>query len=273
MFLASLPLAMSLKFSDDPYLTPAQRPSPVVDMETYRMARSLSNPRVPVTWLLLAANLAAALVMTLHLGWAPDEGRMLDYLVAAGANRRAEILGAREYWRLLASAFLHVGWLHLLLNLYALKILGQLVENLFGPLRLWLLYLGGAVGGSLASVLTTLATRPEMVSAGASGAIFGLLGAVLVFYLRCRERIPPALRKYFFQFFVVLALNIYLGMRIPVVDNSAHLGGLAGGALFTLIMMRGRQAGLVTRKAGTILAWALAGLGLYPLFVMASRWW
>ena len=166
-------------------------------------------------------------------------------LTRFGANFAVATKGA-EPWRLVTSMFLHAGHLHLLVNLYTLFILGRFVEQLYGSRRFWVLYLVAGVVGSAASAYLG---GDQRLSVGASGAIFGLLGGALVGMIRLRGHVPEAWRKQVAtNLLIVIALNFYIGYTIPRVDNSAHLGGLAGGVLVGLILIRAR-AGL---GAGTV---------------------
>ncbi|HWP44505.1 MAG TPA: rhomboid family intramembrane serine protease, partial [Blastocatellia bacterium] len=116
---------------------------------------------------------------------------------------------------------------------YALWIIGQEIERLYGSSRFGLLYLASGVAGSVASYFY----RPEAVSAGASGAIFGLFGVMAAFGFRYRKEIPAIIRRDILTRVVPLILiNLGLGFSIPLIDNSAHIGGLVAGMLLALII-------------------------------------
>ncbi len=138
-----------------------------------------------------------------------------------------------QWWRMLVSTFLHFGMIHLLFNMYVLFSIGLFMESLAGRVPFVVLYLVCGLGGSAAS----LAWHPSVVSAGASGAIFGLYGALLGFLLRHRGWIPAeslaSLRKGALTF---IGYNLLFGHR-PGVDMSAHLGGLATGFLLGLFLI------------------------------------
>ncbi|MGQ0721659.1 MAG: rhomboid family intramembrane serine protease [Candidatus Eiseniibacteriota bacterium] len=154
-----------------------------------------------------------------------------DVLVAFGANARA-FVEAGEIWRLLASTFLHANELHLLVNAYALYLLGGNLEAFYGPWRLLFLYLVSGIAGSLAS--DALAER---ISVGASGAIFGLLGGSIVFAFRFRGVLPARVAKIMGPALLPwLGVNLALGLLAPRIDMNAHLGGLAGGAVVALFL-------------------------------------
>jgi rhomboid protease GluP len=154
-----------------------------------------------------------------------------DVLVAFGANARP-FLAAGEIWRLIASTFLHANELHLLVNAYALYLLGGNLEAFYGPWPFLFLYLVSGICGSLAS-----AGLAERISVGASGAIFGLLGGSIVFAFRYRGILPSRVAKIMGPALLPwLGVNLALGLIAPRIDMNAHLGGLAGGALVAVFL-------------------------------------
>jgi hypothetical protein len=136
---------------------------------------------------------------------------------------------------MLFSLFLHFGIIHLAFNLWVLANIGPFIESLSGRISYLILYLVAGLGGGTAS----LVWHPTTVSAGASGAIFGLYGALLAFLLRHRKVIAPeslkSLRK---GAFVFLGYNVLFGLARPEVDMAAHLGGLCTGFLLGLFLVR-----------------------------------
>ncbi|MEZ6188997.1 MAG: rhomboid family intramembrane serine protease [Planctomycetota bacterium] len=184
---------------------------------------------VPLTSGLLAA-LAAVYVAVESSGSADT-----FTLVRFGACVKWTALSS-EPWRLLTGTLLHAGLLHLAINGYALYVLGRMAEPVFGTQRLAGIYLLSALGGSLASVGWGLAWDYTgtwgMVSVGASGAIMGLLGALLAAVLLLRRRLPRGLRQRLLVGFTLpLALQVFMVIGIPNVDHAAHLGGFLAGAL------------------------------------------
>ncbi|HXO22301.1 MAG TPA: rhomboid family intramembrane serine protease [Thermoanaerobaculia bacterium] len=189
--------------------------------------------RTPVTTLLLIAIVAVFVVESLS-GGSTDAQVLLRF----GANQ-AERVFAGEYWRLFASMFLHIGIPHLLLNGWALYQLGSLFEVWLGSGRLLGAYVASGLAGSLASVLWSQfgsSPNPERLSAGASGAIFGLLGALIAFLLRRRSRLRPQAKSLLYQLLFWAGLNVFLGLRYPEIDNAAHMGGLAAGLVIGLLL-------------------------------------
>lgn len=142
---------------------------------------------------------------------------------------------AGEWWRLGSAVFIHFGALHLAFNMWALWDAGRLVERLYGTARFLLVYAFAGLAGSIAS----LAWNPAVNSAGASGAIFGVLGALLAFLLDRRNGVPLALvRTLRNSAFTFLGFSIAFGWIHPGIDNAAHLGGLAGGVLLGALLAR-----------------------------------
>ncbi len=165
-------------------------------------------------------NTALLIVIAIGFGFQLWFG---DPVIALGANYGPAVRDG-QYWRLVTSMFLHGGWLHLLLNSWALYQLAGLFEILLGSSRLLLVYFVSGIAGSIASVLWT-----HVPSVGASGAIFGVLGALIAFLGRRRERLTPQAKSLLMQLVFWAGLNVFLGMSSPMIDNAAHLGGCAAG--------------------------------------------
>ena len=210
-----------------------------------------------LTWALIAVNAfySSAAILDERLN------KNVASLIEFGAKDRLLIDGG-DWWRLVTAAFLHQGFLHLAINMYALWVLGSFCEVLFGRARFLLIYLGAALGGSLASYYLT-----DQNSVGASGAVFGLLGAALVLGFRNKTRMPaPMGKKLRGSLLFWLAVNLALGVMIPVIDNWGHLGGLAAGALLALLLgdqafARGGQSIFSRAAAATAAALVVIALG------------
>lgn len=129
-----------------------------------------------------------------------------------------------DYYRLLTVMFLHGGTLHILLNSYILWIYGPQVEQAFGPIRFAVAYV---VSGLLASA-TSYAFGSCRPSVGASGAIFGIVGALVVYLYNRRS--SAFVSGYLRGMMTFVALNLFIGFVVPGIDNFAHIGGFAGGA-------------------------------------------
>lgn len=144
-----------------------------------------------------------------------------------GANLKEAVV-AGEVYRLLTCAFLHAGIIHLVFNMYSLFIIGNQVETYIGKFKFTLVYLISAISASLMSCLFT-----EGLSVGASGAIFGLLGALLYFGYHYRLYLGDVLKS---QIIPLILINLMLGFMLSGVDNAAHIGGLIGGYLATMAL-------------------------------------
>jgi len=144
------------------------------------------------------------------------------------------IFERHEYWRLVAAMFLHGGWLHWAANSWALYQLGTLYEALFGSGRFALVYFVTGIGASIAS---TLAHHGPAV--GASGAIFGILGAFIFSIRRSPQyRHQPWTRGLVSQLMFWIAVNIIIGLSLPFIDNTAHIAGLVIGLLLGFLPHR-----------------------------------
>ena len=173
-----------------------------------------------VSWSLLGINIVVWLAMTAAGG--STEG---EVLLAFGAKYGPAILSG-EYWRLFTSMFLHIGLMHLGFNSYALYALGPEVERFFGRGRFLVIYLLSGVLSSITSYLIS-----SNLAAGASGAIFGLVGALAAFYLHEREALGTLGRRRLNNLVSVVVVNLIIGFTVPNIDNAAHIGGLVVGVL------------------------------------------
>ena len=180
----------------------------------------------PLTWILLGAILA---VFGLEvLTGATADGRAL---VRLGANV-PQLVWQGEWWRLVSAIFLHGGVLHLLLNAWALYQLGGLFEAWMGSGRMALVWFVTGIAGSLASLFFLRGG----LSVGASGAIFGILGALVGVLLRRRDRLRPQAKQLLMQLLMWAGINVFLGFSTPNIDNAAHLGGAAAGLCLGLAL-------------------------------------
>ncbi|NFR88083.1 MULTISPECIES: rhomboid family intramembrane serine protease [unclassified Clostridium] len=135
-----------------------------------------------------------------------------------------------EIWRLITCAFLHGGITHLLFNMYALYILGPQVEKIFGIKKYLSIYFISAITSSLLGVVL----NENSVSVGASGAIFGLLGAILAFSIKERHKVE---KEYILNLIGIIILNLIIGFNISNIDNLGHIGGFIGGLIMGRILI------------------------------------
>ena len=175
-------------------------------------------------------------------------------LVRFGAQAGAAIENG-EYWRFVTAAFLHIGILHLFVNSVCLWQLGSLLERLIGPTHFGFLYLASGVTGTLTSFFLNEFVSPRTVSAGASGAIFGVAAAMLVAGLHYSDQIPESL-QYAFGTGILpfLAFNLYFGFASSGVDNYAHVGGAVVGAALGAILHPHQETQGQSRRAAAGLA-------------------
>jgi rhomboid protease GluP len=144
-------------------------------------------------------------------------------LIELGANV-GQLVSAGEYWRLLTANFLHIGLLHILFNGYALYILGQETEALYGQVRFTAIFLMTSVSGAIASFAFTYG-----ISAGASTGIFGLIGTLIAFFVRNRRLFGSIGRGRLNNLLFVGLINLVYGLSNPIIDNWGHVGGFIGG--------------------------------------------
>lgn len=150
-------------------------------------------------------------------------------LVTLGANNKLLVIDNGQYQRIISSMFLHGGLMHILFNMYALCVMGPLIEKIYGSLNFIGIYV---VGGITSSLLSLALSESNVISVGASGAIFALLGAALVYGIKMRGTIGKQFMSSILQ---VIAINVFIGLSMPNIDNYAHLGGFAGGLLIAVI--------------------------------------
>lgn len=143
-------------------------------------------------------------------------------LIEYGAKYNPLIVSG-EWWRFISAMFLHIGFLHVIMNSLALYYLGGAVERMYGTGRFLFIYFIAGLFGSVASFAFN-----DNVAAGASGAIFGCFGALLYFGTVHKKLFFRTMGK---NLFVILALNLAFGLAVPMIDNGAHVGGLVGGFL------------------------------------------
>lgn len=209
--------------------------------------------RVLVTPILIGICVLVFVAM-LVAGVSPFEPET-SQLVTWGATYGPRTLNG-EWWRLLSSMFVHIGFLHLLLNGVCLWQLGVLAEPLLGPRRFTALYILSGVGGGVLS----LAIHPLVVAAGASGAIFGLAGASLA--LHYWRKLPfelPSIRAGLGRVLPFVLYNLLGGLR-GGIDNAAHLGGLATGLLLGALVPLPRAPGAVEPEPRARTGVAFAGV-------------
>ena len=166
-----------------------------------------------------------------------------------------------DYFRLITCAFLHIGIVHLIFNMYALYIIGPQIESFFGKIKYLSIYLISAVSASILS----LSFNTNTISAGASGAIFGLLGALLYFGYHYRVYLGNAVRS---QIIPIIIINLLFGFTMTGIDNAAHIGGLIGGVLASIALGVPEKSNKTEKLNGLIVLAIYFGFIIYMAFIM-----
>lgn len=179
---------------------------------------------------LIFINIAVFLILSVS-GNTEDTLFMLEH----GAAYEPFVAHEHEYYRIVTSIFLHFGIEHLLNNMVLLGALGWNLETEIGKLRFIIIYLLSGVGGNMISLYHGMQTREYAVSAGASGAIFGLMGALLYVVIANRGRLGRLSGR---GMAFMVALSLYFGLTSSGVDNWAHIGGLVCGFVLAAILYR-----------------------------------
>jgi membrane associated rhomboid family serine protease len=199
-----------------------------------------------LTYLLIGLNVLVFIGGMLGAGGASATGASGTLISDGGLSRAA--IDAGEYWRLLTSGFLHAGLLHLFFNMFSLYILGGLLEPAVGRLRFGLIYFTSLLAGSFGALLL----QPHGLTVGASGAIFGLMGAAAV-VMRGR-----GLNLMESGLGIWILLNVVFTFTFAGISIGAHLGGLIGGTVAALLLFDVRDRMRLPEAAGTALCVALA---------------
>lgn len=192
--------------------------------------------KIPVvTLILLAVNILAFL----YVEWNGSSSDT-EYMIQMGAIYEPRLLEDHEYYRLITYFFLHFGLEHLANNMISLVLLGNVTENVLGCVRFTVLYFLSGILAGLISIVYNVSTGKEyVVSAGASGAIYGLMGAVLMLLIfesrrkKSRRQIP--------MYLLFIGLSLYSGMQDVSIDNAAHIGGFVTGLLTSFVMFENME--------------------------------
>lgn len=188
----------------------------------------------PVTAVLLLLNIIIFLV-TDFTGGTDNTIHMLE----CGAAYPPFILENGEYYRLFTCMFLHFGIEHLANNMLVLFVLGQRLEPVVGKIRFLLIYFLGGIGGNLISLVFDIKGGNYAVSAGASGAVFAVMGAMIWVVIRNRGRLQDISTR---QMLVMAAFSLYFGFASSGVDNAAHVGGMICGFLLAVVLYHPRSS-------------------------------
>lgn len=227
--------------------------------------------RPVVTYVLLG------LTVLVFLGQLASEAALGRDLVGALGAKVNSLIAQGQLWRLITPVFVHAGLLHIAFNMYALYAIGPQVEGPFGHARFFFLYLYSGVAGVLLSLL--MSTKP---SVGASGAIFGLIGALAVYLYRHRKEFGDIGRQRLMNVATIMVINLVIGLS-PGIDNWGHVGGLMGGAAVAWVMgprlsvevspvtgqprVVDRTGALRSEISGVALAGALMGVAVFAIWL------
>lgn len=249
---------------------PAAKIFGAIDREL-AFARVLSE-QVYVTWWLFASNVL--IFVSAMLYGMSDRFEQLKaglepvQIVLFTGMKVNEWIAAGEWWRIISSMWVHLDLLHIGFNAYGLYVIGPILEKIYGGRRFFFLYLATGIVGGMASY-----TFSEMPSGGASGAIYGLVGAVLVIGYKYRRELPPRVSRAFtggMLPWVVFGIGIGFFDAIPM-DNAAHIGGLLSGVLLALALdSRLRDEG--HSRATEYGLWGATALGVFLLVVTTWFW-
>lgn len=229
-------------------------------------------PHLWATWTLVAATSLVFVAMV-----ASGAGLMTvkpAFAIAAGSNFGPYTLGG-QWWRLFSSVFIHFGLAHFAFNMIVLAQTGRIAERLFGSARFMAIYLFSGLTGSLMSLLW----RPGVNSAGASGAIFGVLGGLLAYVIVCHESIPRAIFLRHFRWAAAfICYNLIWGFTHHGIDNGAHVGGLIGGFMLACVLAlpvdspdSPRLRPAMTLAMAGVLAGVLVGSLIWMLSSLSTR--
>lgn len=206
-------------------------------------AEALFKSNKPIiTYILIGMNLLVFLLMYIFGAGSENIGTLLKF----GALSKPHIIINNEYYRIFTSAFLHIGFLHLLFNMYALNAIGTQVENYFGRKKYLIIYF---VSILISSLLSLVITPIGIISAGASGAIFGLFGALLYFGYNYRAYFGNVILR---QLLPIIIINLLIGFMSQGINNAAHIGGLVGGFLVSYATGLKTKSSKSERTSGTI---------------------
>lgn len=187
----------------------------------------------PVTVLLILINTLIFLVVE-FIGGSENGQHMLE----CGAAYAPLILEQGQWYRMFSSMFLHFGAPHLINNMLVLFVLGQRLEPVTGKIKFFLIYIFGGLGGNMLSLFFDMYAGNTSLSAGASGAVFAVMGGMIYVIIRHRGRVADLTVR---QMLIMAAFSLYFGFASEGVDNVAHIGGLLSGFLIAVILYHPRK--------------------------------
>ena len=225
------------------------------NQEDSKKVEKVFKPKFPtITYAILAINI---IVFVIPLLYGQSEAMVAQFCVHGPSIRYG------HYYRLFTGIFLHGSILHLIFNSYALYVIGSQIESFLGKFKFLIIYLAGGLMGSLFSITF----NGNMASIGASGAIFGLMGALVYFGYHYRVYLGNVIKS---QIIPLIVFNLVLGFVMSGVDNSAHIGGLIGGTLATISLGIKDKSTNFERMNGLITTIIFFAFAIYMAFVYAG---
>ena len=225
------------------------------NQEDSKKVEKVFKPKFPtVTYAILAINI---IVFIIPLLYGQSEAMVAQFCVHGPSIRYG------QYYRLFTGIFLHGSIFHLIFNSYALYVIGSQIESFLGKFKFLIIYLAGGLMGSLFSITF----NGNVASIGASGAIFGLMGALVYFGYHYRVYLGNVIKS---QIIPLIVFNLVLGFVMSGVDNSAHIGGLIGGTLATISLGIKDKSTNFERMNGLITTIIFFAFAIYMAFVYAG---
>ncbi len=252
------------------------------DNETVRFARAVLDRPYKFTIALLIANIFVFILMWQSSGMSFSVLNFFPYevLVAYGAKVNFLIREHHQWWRFVTPMFIHVNLLHLMVNMYSLWVVGPYVEKLYGSAKFVVFWIVTGVAAVVASYLTVLPPDVQLgplggflfktsdpPSAGASGALFGLVGVLFVFGIKFRHELPEGFKRAFGTGLLpMILLNLFIGyVGRGFIDNAAHLGGFVAGAFLALLVDYRRPG----ERSGMAITWRILQVGCIVLVAVS----
>ena len=221
------------------------------NQEDARKVEKVFRSKFPmVTYMLIAVNIICFLVPAF---FSESNNVILDFCVHGPSIRYG------QYYRLLTGTFLHTGIMHLAFNCYALYVLGSQLESFLGKAKYIVIYLVSAIFGSLFS----MTFNGDTASIGASGAVFGLMGALLYFGYHYRVYLGNVIKS---QILPLVIINLLIGFLTTGVDNAAHIGGIVGGAMITMALGVKNKSSWFEEVNGCIITILFMAFTIYMAF-------
>lgn len=227
--------------------------------ENNKAEEIFSKKRPLVTYALILINLVMFIITAM------DSGNFFNISTSTiykygGLVSRDFLHNINDYSRIITSGFLHAGFIHFIFNMYALYVIGPQIESFFGKFKYAIIYIGSLVFGNLLSLLFL---NGNVISCGASGAIFGLLGSLLYFGYHYRVYLSDVIRS---QIIPLIVINLLLGVMLSGVNVIAHIGGLIGGFLVSKAVGVKYKSTKVDQVNGIIMTLIFAGFLIYMVF-------